>query len=48
MSTRDEVTILMSMLRAWQQSGVHLKMVSFFNRLVRGLVKPAKLGIKGH
>ncbi len=44
----DEVTMLMSVLRAWQQSGVQLKTVSFFSRLVRGLAKPAKFRMKGH
>ncbi len=47
-STRDEVTMLMSVSKAWQQLGVHSKVASFFRRFVRGLAKLAKFGMKGH
>ena len=48
MSTRDDVTISMSVSKAWQHLGVQSKMVSFFSRFVSGQVKPAKFGMKGH
>ncbi len=48
MSTGNEVTMSMSVSRAWWHSGVQLKVVSFLSRFVSGLANLAKFGMKGH
>jgi len=44
----EEVIMSMRVSSDAQCSGVHSKIVSFFSRDVKGLVKWAKFGIKGH